>query len=475
VDNNRSENGSRREFLKRSGRVALASSLAGVRIPSVHAGESNTIRLALIGCGGRGAGAAANALMVRQGPVKLVAMADVFPECVERSLKLLERGVSASYDRTASEALSERIDVPPERRFVGFDAYRKAMDCLRPGDIAIMATPLAFRWVHFGYAIEKGLNVFMEKPLTADGPTSRRMLRQADEAAAKNLKVGVGLMSRHARPLQELHRRVQEGELGDIILMRAYRLIGPLASAFSERWPGTPSELLWQIQRFHSFLWASGGAFNDFYIHVIDHCCWMKNAWPVKAQAVGGRHYRTGPEGKPYIDQNFDTYSVEYTFGDGTKLFCDGRCMPGCYRSHSSFAHGTKGAAVLSTSGDCGPPSRIYKSQVMERTNIAWESKNIPGQISPYDNEWADLIDAVRNDKPYNEVKYGVEASVVCNMGRKAAHTGREVTFDEALKDDREYAPGADKFTMDSPAPVQAGPDGRYPVPTPGIVTDREY
>src|SRR5437016_2893945 len=296
---------SRREFLKNTGRFAAASALAGVAIPNVHAAGSDLVQVALIGCGGRGTGAADNALNVKRGPIKLVAMADVF-----------ENRLNSSYDNLKNKC-GDKVDVPQGRKFIGFDGYKKAMDCLKPGDVAIFTTPLAFRWVHFGYAIEKKLNVFMEKPLTADGPTSRRMLKLAEEATAKNLKVGVGLMSRHSRALQELHKRIQDGEVGDLILLRGYRMQGPLATAFSTKWPGHPSELLWQIRRFHSFLWASGGCFNDFYLHHVDHLCWMKNAWPIKAQAVGGRHYKTSHDGSPYVDQNFDSYSVEYTLADG--------------------------------------------------------------------------------------------------------------------------------------------------------------
>src|SRR5678815_5436617 len=168
--------------------------------------------------------------------------------------------------------------------------------------MCIRDSSLAFRWVHFAYAIEKGLNVFMEKPLIADGWSAKKMYQLAEESEKKKLKVGVGLMSRHSKPLQELHARIQDGEIGDIILMRAYRMAGPLASAFSTKWPGKPSELLWQIKRFHSFIWASGGCFSDFYIHHIDHCCWMKNGWPVKAQGLGGRHYRNSPDGEPWVD-----------------------------------------------------------------------------------------------------------------------------------------------------------------------------
>jgi predicted dehydrogenase len=472
---NRPNHPTRREFLENAGRIAAASALAGVAVPRVHAAENNTIQLALIGCGARGTGAAANALNVRRGPVKLVAMADVFPEHIEYSLKNLTQGIQASYDRTASGGLGDRIDVPPERRFVGFDGYRKAMDCLRPGDVAIFTTPPVFRWVHFGYAIEKGLNVFMEKPLAADGPTARRLLQQGEQAAAKNLKVGVGLMSHHSRALQQLHQRIADGEIGDLILMQAYRLIGPLATGFSTRWPGEPSELLWQIRRFHSFIWASGGSFNDFYIHNVDHCCWMKNAWPVKARAVGGRHYRTSPQGEPYVDQNFDTYTVEYIFADDAKLILSGRCMPSCYQNHGSVARGTKGGAIVGR-GDCfGPCATFQGLAAMSKSNQLWKSDVPPDEASPYQNEWNDLVDAIRDDKPYNEVRNGVEASVVANMGRIAAHTGREVTYEETLHGQREYAPNVDQFTFDSPPPIQANADGKYPAPQPGITTQQEY
>lgn len=454
---------SRRAFLQNTGRIAAAATLAPLIVPRVHAAEDNTIQVALIGCGGRGTGAAADALSVNQGPVKLVAMSDVFADRVEGSYNGLK------------DRFGDQVDVPQDRRFVGFDGYQQAMDCLRPGDIAIFATPPAFRWVHFTYAIQKDLHVFMEKPLTADGPTSRRMLDLGQQALAKNLKVGVGLMSRHARHLQELHQRISDGEIGDIVTMFAYRMTGPVGSAFTEKWPGTSSELLWQIQRFHGFIWASGGCFNDFYIHVIDHCCWMKNAWPIKAQALGGRHYRYSPQGNRYVDQNLDSYSVEYTFADGAKLIADGRCMAGAHQIYKSDALGTKGMAIVSRHGDCGAPSSTYRGLNPNRASRIWESQVAPDQQNPYQNEWNDLVDAIRADKPYSEVEYGVQASLVSSLGRKAAHTGMEITYEEMLNSEEEYAPGADQFTMDSPAPVQADADGQYPIPQPGIITTREY
>jgi predicted dehydrogenase len=453
----------RREFIKTTGRIAAASALAGVALPSVHAASTDVIKLALVGCGGRGTGAADNALNCTGGPLKLVAMADVF-----------ENRLSSSFDGLKNKC-GDKVDVSQDHKFIGFDGYKKAMDCLNPGDIVILTTPLAFRWVHFTYAIAKGLNVFMEKPLTADGPTSKKMLKLAEDAAAKNLKVGVGLMSRHSRPLQELHKRISDGEIGDVILLRGYRMHEPAASSCITKWPGEPSELLWQIRHFHSFLWASGGCYNDFYIHHVDHLCWMKNAWPIKAQALGGRHYKADADGAPYVDQNLDTYSVEYTFADGAKMYMDGRCMYNCDAIYSSYAHGSKGMAIVSRHSDCGTPSSIYSGQNAQRSHQLWTSTNKPGEEDPYTNEWNDLLEAIRNDKPYSEVKRGVEASLVSSMGRMAAHTGQEITFDDMLNCEHEFAPDVDKLTMDSPAPLQAGKDGKYPAPMPGITSKREY
>jgi predicted dehydrogenase len=454
---------SRREFLKNTGRFAAVSAVTAGVVPRMYAAENNTIQVALIGCGGRGSGAAANALSVKNGPMKLVAMADVFESRLANSYKALQDGHA------------DKMDVPEGRKFVGFDAYKKAMDCLRPGDVAIFATPPAFRWVHFTYAIRKSLHVFMEKPVTVDGPTTRRMFRLAEAATAKNLKVGVGLMSRHSRALEELAKRVHDGEIGDVILQRGYRMHGPLGSFSSLPAPAGANELLYQVQRFHSFIWASGGNYSDFYIHIIDHLGWMKNAWPVKAQALGGRHYRQSPEGITYVDQNFDTYAVEYTYADGTKFNFDGRCMNGCNGIYSSYLHGTKGIAIASKNGDCGLPSSIHKGQNPDRSNMIWESKIPPNQRNPYQNEWDDLMDAIRNDKPYNEARRGAETSLVTSMGRMAAHTGQEITYDGILNCDHEMAPGLDKLTLDSPAPLVADANGRYPVPQPGIVTKREY
>jgi predicted dehydrogenase len=301
------------------------------------------------------------------------------------------------------------------------------------------------------------------------------MFKLAEEATAKNLKVGVGLMSRHSRALQELAKRVQDGEIGEIILERGYRMHGPVGFFASLPKPADVKEVLYQIQRFHSFIWASGGNYSDFYIHIIDQLGWMKNAWPIRAQALGGRHYRQSPEGITYVDQNLDTYAVEYTYADGTKFYFEGRCMTGCKDLYSSYLHGSKGMAVVSKSGDCGQPSSLYKGQQPKSGDRLWESKVSKDEEDPYQNEWNDLVYAIRNDKPYNEVKRGVEASLVTSMGRMAAHTGQEISFEDMLDCEHEMAPGLDKLTADSPAPLLPDAHGRYPVPQPGITTKREY
>jgi predicted dehydrogenase len=346
------------------------------------------------------------------------------------------------------------------------------MDCLKPGDVAIFATPPAFRWVHFTYAIEKGLNVFMEKPVTVDGPTSKRMLALGEAASKKKLKVGVGLMSRHSRAMQELAKRVHDGAIGEIILQRGYRMHAPVGYFASLPTPRGTKELMYQIQRFHSFLWASGGNYSDFYIHIIDHLCWMKGKWPVKAMGIGGRHYKHDDKGTPYVDQNFDSYGIEYTFDDGTKLMFDGRCIDGAGTPYASYVHGTTGFAIASHSGDCGAPSSIYKGYSDDASKRLWQSRD---HSQPYQNEWNDLMDAIVNDKPYNEVKRAVEASVTGSMGRMSAHIGQEVTFDQMLNSPHEFAPNLDKIkSMDEPSPLPSDANGMYPQPEPGK-KNKEY
>ncbi len=447
---------SRRELLKTSGQAAAASLLAASALPGAFAAENNTIQIALIGCGGRGTGAIANALATTQGPTKLVAMADVFPEKLNVSFNAIKT------------RFPDQVAVTDSQKFIGFDAYKQAMDLLKPGDVVILTTPPVFRWVQFSYAISKGLNVFMEKPTTVDGPTSRKMLELAAESVKKNLKVGVGLMCRHCKSRGELSRRIKAGEIGDLVLLRAYRVAGPTGSAAVGPKPEGMSELMYQIKNFHGFLWLSGGGFSDFLIHNIDECCWMKDAFPIEAKGFGGRHYRGDS-----IDQNFDSYTTEYTFADGTKMYLEGRTMPGCHQEFATYAHGTKGSAVVSQAGHHPSKARIYKGHRFVKEDLVWECEK--PEPDPYQLEWDDLMTAIRGDKPYNEAERGTKSSLVTAMGRMACHTGQIITYEDMLNCEHEFAPNADKLTLDGPSPLLADKNGKYAVPMPGLNSRREY
>jgi predicted dehydrogenase len=275
----------------------------------------------------------------------------------------------------------------------------------------------------------------------------------------KNLKVSVGLMCRHCKARWELYDRIKSGQIGSLMTLRTYRLVNPAGVVGPK--PDGISELLYQIQKYLGFMWASGGVFHDYVAHNVDECCWMKDAWPVRAHGLGGRGVsRKG------IDQNFDNYSVEYTFPDGTKLFLNSRYTSRCHSEFASYAHGTNGAAVISTYMHTPAKCRIYKGHNMAPDELLWAFPQ--PEPNPCQLEWDHLIEAIRLNKPHNEVKRGTEASLVVSMGRMAVHAGQIVTFDQMLNHEHEFAPGLDKLTLNSPAPLQPGPDGKYPLPDPG-------
>jgi predicted dehydrogenase len=425
--------------------VGAATALAGVAWPHVHAAENNTIRLALIGCGGRGSGAAGNALSAPGGPTQLVAMADLFEDRLRRSHQSL------------SEQFKDKVAVPPERQFVGFDAYRKAIDCLRPGDVALLTTHAAFRPGHLEYAVEKGLHVFMEKTFAPDPGGVQRILRAGEAAAKKNLKIGAGVMCRHSSARQALIERIRAGAMGDIQLIRAYRMddgyrMGPFQ--------GKENELLWQIRRPYQFLWASSGIFIELMIHQIDECCWIKDAWPIAAHGVGGR----GPDSTD-CSQNLDTYAIEYTFPDGAKALVTGRYIPKCHTDFATFVHGTKCAAQFS--GNIHAPTvQMYKDQRIERSHITWRPPK--ENVDPWQAEWNVLLEAIRQDRPHNEARRAAYSNLAAIMGRAAVHSGKIITWEEALASQFVFCPNVDALTADSPAPVRADAKGSYPAPMPG-------
>jgi len=438
---------SRRELLKNTGRIGAGSVLVAGIVSRMYAAQNSTIRLALVGCGGRGTGAVADAFSTTGGSVQLYAVADLFEPRVQSSLKNLK------------ERAPDKVNVPPDRQFVGFDAYRKAIDCLRPGDVVLLTTHAAFRPMHFEYAVSRGINVFAEKSFATDAPAVRRWLKAAELSEKKSLKVGVGFMWRHSQARQETIRRIHEGAIGDVHTLRIYRVHGPVQCP---PLPQGANELVFQLQNPNSFTWVSSGFFIDWHCHNIDVACWTKGAWPVAAQGMGGRCYEQA-------GSQFDHYTVEYTFADGTKLFAFSRHMHGCWETYADYAHGSKGSAVLmATLGE--PRPKIYKGHNMTPENLVWEFRQ--ADPNPYVAEWQLLLDAIRQDKPHNEARRAGEAEVAALMGRMATHSGQYVTWDQALNSDFQFVADIDHMTFDTPAPIHAGANGLYAPPQPGITRE---
>jgi predicted dehydrogenase len=437
----------RREFLRQGGSLAAGAVVLGSLSSAAFAGEDNTIRLALIGCGGRGAGAVGDALSVPEaGPVKLYAMADV------------NEGRLESRHKALLKSFPDKVDVPADRKFIGFGAYRRAIDILRPGDVAMCTTRAYIRPVHVEYAIRKGINVFMEKPFASDPGGMHRLLRAGEMAEKKNVKVAAGLQCRHSPARQALIERIRGGEMGEIPLVRANRLGGG-------GWLGNQREkandLMSQLQfgRTH-LLWVGSGHMVDNLIHQVDECCWIKDAWPVSAVGLGGRV----PHSKD-LGQNIDVYSMEFTFADGTKAFCGFRRIAKTRSEFATFIHGTKCAAQFSGRTHAATV-HMFKDQRIEQDNIAWTPPK--DRHSPWQYEWNVFIDSIRKDRPHNEVKRAVYSDLTTLMGRAACHTGQMVTWDEMMKSRFQFCDYLDELDYDSPVPVKADENGLFPTPIPG-------
>lgn len=440
-----SKQSTRRQFLRNASTAVTGAALAGAINVRSYAAENNTIKIALIGCGGRGTGAAVNALST-SGPVELVAMADVFEDRLQGSLKALQ------------QKFPEKVKVPKERQFLGMDAYKKAIAEISPGGVALLTTPPAFRPLHFEHSVNEDCHVFMEKSFAVDAPGIRRVLAAGEKATKKNLKVAGGLMSRHYPPLEEAVQKIHDDAIGKVITCWAYREHGPVG--LRRRRKGE-SELEHQIRNYSCFTWVNGSFLLDWLIHNLDVCCWVKDGWPVQAQGQGGRQVRTKK------DQLFDHYAVEYEFADGTRLFAQARHMSKCWGFFGDIVHGSTGCSVL---GEGVAKPSIYPAHKRDGVEPVWQRKGSYG--SAYQKEHDLLFDAIRKDLPYNESERCAYAAMTGILGRMAAETGQMITWEDALASNVKLAPGLDTMTMDSEAPVKPDADGNYPIAMPGVETE---
>jgi myo-inositol 2-dehydrogenase / D-chiro-inositol 1-dehydrogenase len=441
---------SRRRFMQTSSAAIAAASLTSLARP-VHAGGDDTLKLALVGCGNRGTGAVANALQTT-GPVKLWAMADAFVDRLESSLQLLERGGKLRRN-TVPEEVSKRVEVAPERQFVGLDAYKQAIDA---ADVVLLCAPPGFRPEQFEYAIERGKHVFMEKPVATDAPGVRRVLAAAGRADEKGLKVGVGLQRHHDAQYTETIRRLRDGAIGDVQTLRCYWNGATIKQPVDR---AGLTEMQYQVRNWYFFAWLSGDHIVEQHVHNLDVCNWVMDAHPVSAVGMGGRLMRTG---KDYGDI-FDHHAVEYTYPDGTKMFGFCRQMPGCEQLVGEYAVGTRGDAD------------IAKAR-LNTTEGEWHyprarSGGKSGAANPYQVEHEALLGAIRSGTPYNEAETGARATMTAILGRMATYTGRTVTWDEGFNKGRSLAP--EKIAGWDTRPLTL-PDaaGLYPLPKPGILRE---
>ncbi|MBN2024191.1 MAG: Gfo/Idh/MocA family oxidoreductase [Pirellulales bacterium] len=425
---------SRRDFLKTTAAVSLAAGLGIAR--GAHAAGDDTIKIAFIGCGGRGAGACTEALST-QGPCKLTVMADVFSDRLERSLASLQK----------NEAIRPRIDVPPERRFVGFDAYKKAIES--DVDVVLLTTPPGFRPAQYAAAVAAGKHVFMEKPCCVDGPGYRTLVKANEEAKRKNLSVVVGLQRRHQANYREGIKRIHDGSIGEILYLRTYFNM-PAGGHADKTMPEGWTELEYQIRHWPMFTWLSGDHVVEQAVHEIDIANWMMNAHPIRANGMGGRQTRTGAGN----GQIFDHHFIEYEFEGGARHYAQARQQLGVWEHVSDNAHGTKGVATVGT-GPYGQGGKGYSS------HHNWVSNN------PYQQEHDDLMASIRGGDHVFDGDYAADSSMTAVLGRMATYSGKVITWDEAVNSDLDLAP--DDLAAGAPAPVQPLADGQYPVAMPGL------
>lgn len=443
--NNLQKNISRRDFVKAASAFTAGGFMLG-SLPlgaSAYAGASDELKLAIIGSGNRGTGAVANALDSAEG-IKLVAMADIYEDRLNSSYNIL------------SQRNSDKVDVPDENKFIGFDGYK---DAISLADVVILTTPTFWRPLHYEEAVRQGKHIFMEKPVAVDPGGVRRVLEAAKIAKQKDLKVVVGLQRRYSNKYREIYNRIQDGQIGDVVSGNIYWMEGAFGNL---RRDPSWSELDVQIRNQFQFFWTSGGQVLDQLIHNIDVANWYVGSHPVSAQAMGGRiEGITGKDTGQVYDHNF----IEYTYPGGVIVSAQARRQRNTMSRVAERIVGSKGVAHTQGFADAGT---ITDSS----GNVIYDYRGTT-EPNPYVQEHTELFDAIRNGKMLDNTERAAHTTMTAILGYMAAYSGQLLTYDDALKSNKRFYPDHDlnpeDVNYDTPALVTVGEDGYYPVPMPGM------
>lgn len=449
------EGSSRRTFLKATSALVGGAMLgANAQIArSAHIGGSDEIKVALIGCGGRGNSAAGQALATK-GKVTLWAAADAFASNLKAGLDSIKETVKRGQRDGDPLFKDASVNVPPERQFVGLDAYRQALES--GADVVILTTPPGFRPIHFEAAVQAGKAIFAEKPVAVDAPGIRRFRAANEEAKKKNLMVAIGLQRRHDPRYIETMKKIHDGALGEILFTRVYWNSGTLWVRTHENFLSShghkPTEMEYQVNNWYYFPWLGGDHIVEQHIHNLDIGNWLRgDKHPVEAQGMGGRQVRTGKE----YGQIFDHHFVEYTYADGSKMYSQCRHMDGCVGEVREHAHGTKGTLDIDDGAVGG-----------EITGAGGKWRSTAKKVDNHHQEHHDLFAALRDGRTYNEGDYGARSTMTAILGRMATYSGEIVKWDDAMKKGIDLSPASYDFTATPPVVPDA--EGRYPVAVPG-------
>lgn len=428
----------RRDFLKTSALVAGGLMLNGVAFAGGAAPSSvdDTIKIALIGCGDRGTGAAFQALNTKQN-LKMVAMADAFSDRLEKAYSLL------------SEKYGTKVDVPKERRFVGFDAYKQAIAL---ADVVILATPPGFRPWHFEEAVNQNKHIFMEKPVAVDSPGVRKVLAAAKVAEGKKLNVVVGLQRRYQTSYRETMKRIQDGMIGDVTGGQVYWNSG---GVWVRPRQASQTEMEYQMRNWYYFNWLCGDHITEQHIHNIDIANWIKNAHPVSVQGTGSRAWRTGKD----YGEIYDNHSVELTYADGAVIHSQCRHFEGIDNRVDESFQGTKGRVLFDAGANRG---RIWDTKGKQLFDYTAKT-----HANPYQTEHDELFEAIaKGEFKFKDAERAAISSMTSIIGRYATYSGKKMNWDEALNADNSLFPETLSWTANPKLMPDA--NGLYPIPMPG-------